>query len=116
MAQPALVDTITEFNPVAENITAYLERLQLYMTANRIADNKNVPMFLTIITAKAYILLLSLLHVANSLLQVSMHTSGEVQVTLQPPALVSQGPPLSQGKGGPRETTLPIVIFECFQF
>ena len=51
---------IGEYDPQAENITAYLERLSLYMDANSVADERKVPVLLTVIGAKTYGILKSL--------------------------------------------------------
>ena len=53
-----------EFTPDTESISAYLERLQLYFDANRIAEDKRVSVLLTVIGAKHYTLL-SWLHYVN---------------------------------------------------
>ncbi len=44
-----------------EAIAAYLERVKLYFSANAIAENKLVPVFLGVIGAKTYTLLRNLL-------------------------------------------------------
>ena len=49
MAGPGLVGNISEFVPEVENISAYLERLQLYITANSIPDEKEVSVLLTVV-------------------------------------------------------------------
>ena len=49
-----------EYDLQAENITAYLERLLLYMDANSVAHERKVPILLTIIRAKTYGILKSL--------------------------------------------------------
>ena len=51
---------IGEYDPQAENITAYLERLSLYMDANAVADERKVPVLLTVIGAKTYGIIKSL--------------------------------------------------------
>ena len=45
---------VKEFNPQEENITAYLERLQLYFECNGVEDAKRVPALLTLVGAKVY--------------------------------------------------------------
>ena len=52
---------IQEFDPQAENITTYLERLQLYFDENGVEANRRVPVLLTLIGAKVYGTLRSLL-------------------------------------------------------
>ena len=51
---------IGEYNPQAENVTAYLKRLSLYIDANSIAEERKVPILLTVIGAKTYGILKSL--------------------------------------------------------
>ena len=46
-----------QFNPANETVTAYLERLQLFVSANSIADDKRVPTLLTVVGAEHYSLL-----------------------------------------------------------
>ena len=53
--------TIKEFDPTVETITAYLERLQLYFAANGVAEEKKVPVLLTVVGPKVYTLLRGLL-------------------------------------------------------
>ena len=60
MAQPGLVGTMGEFDAATESITAYLERLEMYIAANGIAAEKKVSVLLTVIGAKTYGLLRSL--------------------------------------------------------
>ena len=57
----ASIGKIQEFNPVSERISTYLERVELFFTANGIADEKQVPVFLSIIGGKNYTLLSDLL-------------------------------------------------------
>ena len=49
-----------EFDAENETVTAYLERAELYFDANDVADEKKVPLLLSIIGAKTYGLLRSL--------------------------------------------------------
>ena len=53
--------SLKEFDPEQESITAYLERAELFFTANSIEDNKKTPVFLSIVGAKTYGLLQNLL-------------------------------------------------------
>ena len=52
--------TYQGIHPQTENITAYLERLSLYMDANEVAAKREVPVLLTVIGAMAYGILKSL--------------------------------------------------------
>ena len=52
---------IKEFDPTVKTITAYLKRLQLYFGANGVADEKKVPVLLTVVGPKVYMLLRGLL-------------------------------------------------------
>ena len=60
------IGSLTEFKPDSEKIEACLERVQLFfaangIAANGIADNKKVPVLLTVIGSPTYALLSSLL-------------------------------------------------------
>ena len=57
----ASIGKIQEFNPVSERISMYLERVELFFTANRIAEEKQVPLFLSIIGRRNHTLLSDLL-------------------------------------------------------
>jgi len=54
-----------EFDPGSEEISTYLERMQLYMEANNVADDKKVAVLLTVIGPKNFALLKSLVAPAN---------------------------------------------------
>ena len=54
------IGSITEFNSGNEKIGAYLERVQLFFEANGIKDDKQVPVFLTVIGSTTYALLSNL--------------------------------------------------------
>ena len=51
---------IKEFRPEEETIESYLERIKLFFTANEIADEKKVAVFLSVIGSKTYTVLRSL--------------------------------------------------------
>ena len=61
MGSPATYGTLKEFNPEAERISTYLERMALFLKANKVADEDKVPVFLSIIGGKVYSLLRDLL-------------------------------------------------------
>ena len=50
-----------EFNPANESVTAYLERFQLFVTANAIEDDKLVPTLLIVVGSEHYSLLRGLI-------------------------------------------------------
>ena len=52
---------IEEFSADKENISNYLERVEIFFQANGIADGKKVPVFLSIAGGSVYALLRSLL-------------------------------------------------------
>ena len=56
----ATIGNIQEFQQESESITAYLERVELYLTANGIEDERKVPVLLSVIGSKTYGLLRSL--------------------------------------------------------
>ena len=49
--------SITEFNPESDSIKAYLERVEMYFTANAIPADKQVPILLSSIGASTYSLI-----------------------------------------------------------
>ena len=55
-----IVGSVAPFSPEQESIVAYLERVDLFLLANGIADDKIVPMFLNLLGGKVYSLLRSL--------------------------------------------------------
>ena len=46
--------TLNEFNASAESITAYLERVELYFSANSVAQDKKVATFLSVVGPTVY--------------------------------------------------------------
>jgi len=56
---------IKEFCPEEEIIESYLECIELFFTANEIADGKKVPVFLSVIGSKTYAILRSLVALAK---------------------------------------------------
>ena len=46
-----------EFNPDTETVTAYLERFQMFVSANSIAEEKLVPTLLTVVGSTPYTLI-----------------------------------------------------------
>ena len=59
------IGNVEEFDSSVESIVAYLERLQMFFEANEVADARKVPMLLTMLGAKNYSLLRSLVAPAN---------------------------------------------------
>ena len=57
----ATFGTLQEYRPDEEGIAAYLERVELYFTANDVAEAKRVPVFLSVVGGKVYSLLRDLL-------------------------------------------------------
>ena len=51
------IGSLTEFKPDSEKIEAYLEHVLLFFAANGIADNKKVPVLLTVTGSPTYALL-----------------------------------------------------------
>ena len=58
---PRVLGSLGEFNPKMENISSYLERLQLYFEANTVEEDRKVAVFLTVVGARTYKTLRSLL-------------------------------------------------------
>ena len=50
---------IQEFQPDVESFSSYVERVQLFFTANDIADDKRVAVLLSVVGSKTYSLLRS---------------------------------------------------------
>ena len=61
----ATIGKLEEYNPDNEKISSYLERVELCMTANGVAEEKQVAVLLSVIGAKTYSLLHDLLSPAN---------------------------------------------------
>lgn len=58
---PRVLGSLGEFDPDKDNISSYLERVQLYFEANIVEDDRKVAVLLTLIGAKTYETLRSLL-------------------------------------------------------
>ena len=56
-----LLGTLGEFDHCSNSIASYLERMQLYFEANSVEDERKVAVLLTVIGAKTYETLKSLL-------------------------------------------------------
>ena len=54
-----------EYRAEVENISSYLERVELFFTANGVAEDKRVPAFLSVVGAATYALLRDLLALDN---------------------------------------------------
>ena len=67
MATALVYGSVQEYNQENELFSAYLERVDLFFSANDVGDDKKVPIFLTVVGSKTYSLLRSL--VAPSLPQ-----------------------------------------------
>ena len=52
---------LQEYRAEVENISSYLERVELFFTANGVAEDKRVPVFLSVVGATTYALLRDLL-------------------------------------------------------
>ena len=52
--------SLGEFDPTKDNITSYLERVQLYFEANTIENDRKVAVLLTVVGARTYETLQSL--------------------------------------------------------
>ena len=61
LSPPRVLGNLEEFNANSGNISSYLERLQLYFEANKVEEDRRVPVLLTVIGSKAYDTLRSLL-------------------------------------------------------
>ena len=52
---------LQEYKAEAENISSYMECVELFFTANGVAEDKQVPVFLSVVGATTYALLRDLL-------------------------------------------------------
>ena len=57
MAVKSVFGQIQEFDPSSELFTVYMERVNLFFTANDVPDEKKVPVFLTVVGKPTYALL-----------------------------------------------------------
>lgn len=57
MAATRMTGEMYEFQPEKETVTGYLERSQLFVSANMIAEDKMVQTLLTVVGPKHYVLL-----------------------------------------------------------
>ena len=55
------IGSIQEFDADAESVTAYLERVELFMDANEVTADKRVAVLLSVIGSKVYGLLRNLM-------------------------------------------------------
>ena len=56
-----VLGNMSAFDPKTDNVSTYLERLQLYFEANRVEDDRKVAVLLTVVGAQTYDTLRSLL-------------------------------------------------------
>ena len=63
---------ISEFQPELESIETYKQRVKMFLQANEVATEKEVPIFLSIISASNFALLTGLLAPVEGLIS---HTS-----------------------------------------
>ena len=61
MAATPTIGHMQEFNPETETVTAYIERFQMFVSANSIADDKLVPTLLTVVGSTHYTLIRGLI-------------------------------------------------------
>ena len=54
------LETLKEYNSAAEQISAYLERVTLFFTANSVVKNKQVATFLSVVGPTTYSILRNL--------------------------------------------------------
>ena len=60
MATALVYGSVQEYNQESKLFSAYLERVNLFFSANDLEDDKKVPIFLTVVGSKTYSLLRSL--------------------------------------------------------
>ena len=93
----ATVGRIEEFNPEKEQISAYLERVELLFVANDVEDRKQVAtlILLSVIGSRTYALLSDLLAPDKPASKTFKQLTKTLQTHFEPK---------------------PVVIVECFQF
>ena len=55
------IGSLSAFDPDQESISSYMERVQIFFTANSVEEDKQVPVFLSVVGANTYTLLRTLL-------------------------------------------------------
>jgi len=79
---------IKEFRPEEETIDSYLERIEIFFTANGIAADKQVPVFLSVIGSKTYAILRSLVAPAKPTEKDFAALSAELKKHFEPSKIV----------------------------
>ena len=75
----AAIGQVETFDADRESIAAYLERIDLFLAANAIPDDRKVPVFLTLVGGQTYALLRDLL----SPVKPSVKTLAQLKETLK---------------------------------
>ena len=91
MADPValnLYGRLKAFDPEAENISTYLERIELYFEANEIADEKRVSVLLTVIGPRNYGIIRSLVAPARPKDKTYAELEAALKAHFQPKPLV----------------------------
>ena len=57
----AVIGQVQEYRPETENVSSYLEHMELLITANGVAKDKRIPLFLSLVGVTMYALLCDLL-------------------------------------------------------
>ena len=81
--------TLAEFRPETESILSYLERADIFFTANSVVNNKKVAVFLSSLGGKTYSLLRDLRAPEKPQEQTVDTLSTTLKVHFQPKPLVS---------------------------
>ena len=96
MAEPVTVYTpvfgrLEAFEPEGENISTYLEHIELYFLANGIAENKQASVLLTVIGMKNYGIIKSLVALAQPKDKSYVELVATLKEHFQPKPLITYG-------------------------
>jgi len=81
---------IEEFSPEKETISNYLERVEIFFQANSTADEKKVPVFLSIAGGNIYALLCSLLLPAKPQEKSFAKLAAELKKHFEPKKIIAE--------------------------
>lgn len=110
----ATIGHIQEFDPEKTKVSAYLERVQMFLIANNIAADKKVLVLLSVINGKIYTLLGSLLAPEKPKDKTFEQLSNVVQKHLEPkPVVIIQKFHLYRRSQAPGETVAEYVAKLC---
>ena len=91
MAVKSVFGQIQEFDPSSELFTVYMERVNLFFTANDVPDEKKVLVFLTVVGKPTYALLRDLLQPSSPIDKTLQDITDVLKKHYQPtPSLIAE--------------------------